>query len=407
MSISALLRASNDCGLSPFLLVATLIVLTGIAIRRTSHQRIDVGRPLRLITKAQGESPQSATSPICYKFQSPQPYHGWSIRHTKPLPYRAFRYGPKYNITMGLRTIGHDEWIELDNHFPKYHADKAIRIQERGDKCIRTHPDAVPAAMELLEELANYLPARYPGLFKRTAVGIDNMWSGESFNILQRPLREDPMTVCARLIQDDLALLLEQPDGTYRLLAGCILLAGFWRLSDKFGMSLSDIHTSGNVPSFQEKLERGMVKFFQRMKTDTMYGRSNYFIQVDDSLPWSHSIGDEDDPDVGWSTAEQGKIIHHHWFRSERQSLRRLPRTRAICFTIRTYFLPITEMAEEDYVPGRLASAIRSWDHDVSKYKGRAKYEAVLLDYLDRKHQDQVRNGLDLAREEHVRQYPW
>lgn len=138
MSISALLRASNDCGLSPFLLVAALIVLTGIAIRRTSQQRIDVGRRLRLITKAQGESPQSATSPICYRVQSPQPYHDWSIRHTKPLPYRAFRYGPKYNITMGLRTIDRDEWIELDNHFPKYHADKAIRIQERGDKCIES-----------------------------------------------------------------------------------------------------------------------------------------------------------------------------------------------------------------------------------------------------------------------------
>lgn len=343
----------------------------------------------------------------CFRTPIPPPYPGWSLQSTKPLPYRAFRYGPKYNVTMGIRSLHSHEWIELDNQFPKFHADKAARIQERGDKCISTHPDAFHAAVELLEEMADYLPARYPTLFKRTSVGIDNLWSGESFNIVERPLREDPMAICARLVQDDLALMIEQPDGQYRLLAGAILLAGFWRLSDKYGMTLSSIHTSGDVPHFKEKLERGMMKFFQRLKPETFYGRNNYFIQVDESLPWSHSIGNEDDPVVSWSTAEKDKAVAHHWFRSERQSLRRLPRSGAICFTIRTYFLPITELVEEDYVPGRLASAIRSWDDWVSSYKGKEKYGEVLLEYLDKKHEEQVENGLDLSKEGEVRQYPW
>lgn len=389
------------------LLVVAGIALWYVAIERRSKRGAFDGQTPRSVTEKHGEQLEKPINPICYKQQRPRSYSQWSIHHTKPLPYRAFRYGPKYNITMGLRTIERDEWIELDNHFPKYHADKATRIQERGSKCVKTHPDAYPAAVELLEELVGYLPARYPSLYKRTSVGIDNLWSGESFDITERPLREDPMAMCARLVQDDLALLLEQPDGSYRLLAGCILLAGFWRLSDKFGMSLSDIHTSGNVPSFREKLERGMMKFFQRMKTDTLHGRNNYFIQVDDSLPWSHSIGGEDDPVVSWSTAEKDKIIENHWFRSERQSLRRLPKTGAICFTIRTYFLPITEIAQEEYVPGRLASAVRSWDNDVSNYKGREKYGAVLLEYLDKKHEEQMQDGLDLSREDEVRQYPW
>lgn len=342
-----------------------------------------------------------------FKTPVPPPYPGWSVETTKPLPYRAFRYGPKYNVTMGIRSLHPHEWIELDNQFPKFHADKAARIQERGAKCVSTHPDALDGAVELLGELTDYLPARYPILFKRTPVGIDNLWSGESFNILERPLREDPMAICARLVQDDLALMIEQPDGQYRLLAGAILLAGFWRLSDKFGKTLSDIHTSGDVPHFEEKLEKGMLKFFQRIKPETFYARNNYFFQVDDSLPWSKSIGNEDDPVVSWSTAEKNKAAAQHWFRSERQSLRRLPRSGAICFTIRTYFLPITEMAGEDYVPGRLASAIRSWDGWVSEYKGREKYGDVLLAYLDEKHEEQVRNGLDLSKEDEMRKYPW
>lgn len=84
--------------------------------------------------------------------------------------------------------------------------------------------------------------------------------------------------MCARLVQDDLAIIIEQPDGQYRLLAGAILLAGFWRLSDKFGMTLLNIHTSGSVPYFQEKLKSSMVKFFQQIKYDTFYARNNYFI---------------------------------------------------------------------------------------------------------------------------------
>lgn len=46
--------------------------------------------------------------------------------------------------------------------------------------------------------------------------------------------------------------MFENLDGQYYLLAGAILLAGFWRLSDKFGMPLSEIHTSGSVPGFKQ-----------------------------------------------------------------------------------------------------------------------------------------------------------
>ncbi|TDZ40065.1 hypothetical protein C8035_v004952 [Colletotrichum spinosum] len=342
-----------------------------------------------------------------YQMPIPAAYPDWSIETTKPLPYRAFRYGPKYHVTMGLRSIRPEEWIELDNHFPRYHADKAARLRERGDKVVGTHPEAYPAAVELLEELVRYLPNRYPSLYRRTPVGIANLWSGEEFDISETPLAEDPMAIAARLVQDDLAIMMERPDGRYYLVAGAVLLAGFWRLGDKFGMSLEEIHTSGDVPHYKERLHGGMASFFRRLRCEQMYSRNNYFIQVDDSLPWSWSIGQEDDPVVSWSTADKNRAVEKHFFRSERQSLRRLPRTGAVVFTIRTYFHPVTELAAEDYVPGRLASAIRSWDETVASYKGRDTYGEVLLEYLDREHQKQLDRGLDLSKEDEVRKYPW
>ncbi|EHA18236.1 hypothetical protein ASPNIDRAFT_129462, partial [Aspergillus niger ATCC 1015] len=340
--------------------------------------------------------------PSDFKRPPASPYPDWDVHTTKPIPYRPFRYGPKYFVTMGLRSLKWDEWIELDNHYLKYHADKARRIAERGDKCCKTAPEAWDAAIELLEELTSYLPERYPTMFQKTPTGLTNLITHETFDITQRPLPEDPMTIAARLIQDDLAIMIERPDGEYYLLAGAVLLAGFWRLSDKYGMRLSEIHTSGSVPQYTEKLEKGMMNFFRRLKPEDPVVRNNYFIQVDDSLPWSHSIGSEDSEAVSWSTAQKNKAIENHWFRSERQSLRRLPKTGGVVFTIRTYFEPITGIVEEEYVPGRLASAVRSWGNDVAVYKGRERYGDVLLEFLDRKHQEQVDRGLRVELEDEV-----
>lgn len=397
------------------LLLVAAVALVNFTLRRRKH--IVPTRPSTpLIEKAASAAREKVKlpdripgtwPPSSFQRPTPPPYPGWSLTDTPPLPYRPFRYGPKNFITMGLRTMHWDEWIELDNHYPRYHADKARRIASRGSKCCHTAPEVFDGAVELVEELCAYLPARYPSLYRKTSVGMDNLWSGESFDIVERPLKEDPMQMAARMTQDDLAVMFEKPDGQYYLLAGAILLAGFWRLEDKLGMPLSEIHTSGDVPQFREKLEKGMMNFFRRVKPEDPVLRNNYFLQVDDDLAWSHSIGDEDSENVAWSTAEKNKAIEHHFFRSERQSLRRLPRSGGVVFTIRTYFHPITEVAQEPYVPGRLASAVRSWGDDVSRYKGKERYEDVLLEYLDRKHDEQVAAGLDLSKEDEVRAYPY
>lgn len=397
-----------SCSIPPYyalLLIAAILTLTTLRYLRTTSRPVPTAQPTKKPQRVYGH-----WEPSPYELPTPPPYPNWSLTETKPLPYRPFRYGPKYHVTMGLRTVPSSDWIELDNHFPKYHADKARRLAERGPRCVITAPEAYPAAVELLTELARYLPARYPSLYTFDAPSsvLTNLYSGETFPIAANPLPEDPMAMCARLVQDDLAIMIERPDGQYYLLAGAILLPGFWRLEDKFGMGLSEIHTSGDVPQFKERLEKGMTNFFRRVKPEEMVARNNYFLQVDDDLAWSWSIGDEDSKGaIGWATAEKNRAVEHHWFRSERQTLRRLPKSGGVVFTIRTYFHPVVEVAQEEYVPGRLASAVRSWGEDVGRYKGRERYGEVLLEYLDRKHGEQVARGLDLSREEEVGGYPY
>jgi alpha-1,2-mannosyltransferase len=334
-------------------------------------------------------------------FEQPWPcaYPDWSIKTTKPLPYRPFRYGPKYNVTMGIRTMEWEKWIELDNEWPSYHQQKIDRIATRGARLVLVDDMAKDAAQETLELLSKYLTKRYPTLFRYTndkEEAILILETGEVYPILNSP---DPMKYAALLVQDDLAIMMEGPDGLYYLRAGAICLAGFWRIEDKFGMPLEKIHTSGDgillrfqadlqVPQYKEKLHGSLLRFFQRIKPNGPVERNNYFIQTDSSLPWSEKIGSEDSFGIGWDNADTRPNVDEIHFRSERQTLRRLPRSGGVLFTIRTYMLPVREMSKEKWVPGRFASAIRSWGEDVARYKGLRAYKDVSFLYhtrVDRK----------------------
>src|SRR5271170_6207792 len=131
------------------------------------------------------------------------------------------------------------------------------------------------------------------------------------------------------------------------------------------------------VPQYKEKLHGSLKRFFQRIKPDAPVERNNYFIQTDNCLAWSSKIGPEDSFGIGWDNAGLNPDVDEIHFRSERQTLRRLPRSGGVLFTIRTYMLPVREMCQEKWVPGRFASAIRSWGDDVARYKGLRAYKDV------------------------------
>lgn len=88
-------------------------------------------------------------------------------------------------------------------------------------------------------------------------------------------------------------------------------------------MPLSEIHTSGDVPQYKEKLEKGMLNMFKRLQPEKPVLRNNYFIQVDDNLAWSESLGSEDKDGINWASAGRTEGVGNVHFRSERQSLRR------------------------------------------------------------------------------------
>lgn len=52
-------------------------------------------------------------------------------------------------------------------------------------------------------------------------------------------------------------------------------LAGFWRLKDKLGLTLDEIHFQGAVPNYAEKYQKAMNKFFTNLREDKLVERNN------------------------------------------------------------------------------------------------------------------------------------
>ncbi|CAI7649155.1 unnamed protein product [Penicillium viridicatum] len=313
-----------------------------------------------------------------------------------PKLYRPFRHGPNF-ITMGIRKLHWDNWIEMDSYFLRYHDMKAAELKKDFKEHIKYVDNAVTkdACFELNEELVRHLTHRYPKTFRLEGGKVHNSLTGEAFPF-PAATPDEALATSALLVQDDLVLMMKNDDGEYHLDAAAVCLPGFWRLREKFRMSLDTLHFEAGVPHYAAKLQKAMNKFMLKLTPDKPVERNNFFIQLDDGLHWSHRMGDQQGTEVAsWATANgKGLTIDEIHFRSERQTLRRLPRSGAILFTIRTYFEPVTKLAQEHYIPGRLAEAIRNWDETVSYYKGKSSWDKILMPYLDEQDRLQKERGL-------------
>ncbi|RGP72030.1 hypothetical protein FLONG3_6929 [Fusarium longipes] len=345
-----------------------------------------------------------------WKTPAPEPLVDFDLDATKPQLYRPCRHGPNH-VTMGIRKLDWNNWIEMDSNFMWYHDTKVSELEKDIDAHVQYVDNAVTrdACFEVLEELTAYLTARYPKIFQLSGGKLRNTLTGEAFDYpagkstlffkvpadsIGNP--KEAMATAAKLVQDDLVIMVEEEDGQYHLDAGAVCLPGFWRLSEKFRMSLDTLHIEAKVPHYRTKLQKSMNRFFKSMQPDKAVVRNNFFIQLDDGLHWSHRMGDQDSNEVAsWETANnKGLTIDDLYFRSERQSLRRLPRSKCLLFTVRTYFEPITTIAQEPHVPGRLAEAIENWDEAASLYKGKHHWADILLPYLHEQDELQKKSGV-------------
>jgi dimethylamine monooxygenase subunit A len=249
-----------------------------------------------------------------------------------PLDERGWR------LAVGLRPLELIHWLEVDDLRDAELALKRELLAERRDVVVATRPEGDAASTELLRAVESWLTTYHPELDR--TVDPD----------------EHPVLAASRLIQEDLCVLVKSD--AWRLEAACVCFPSRWLLATKIGTTLDEIH--GPVPGYGDELSRPTTSVFDRLKPERPFWRLNWTLLDDATL---HQ------PEGARETV-QGPVADW-FFRVERQTIRCLPETGAVVFTIRTYVRALSEMiARHDDFARNLVRALDQAPETMRAYKG-------------------------------------
>jgi hypothetical protein len=264
--------------------------------------------------------------------------------------------GAAWRLSMGLRKLDESGWLEVDGDRTEVLARKAQLLANHRDTVFVHSEGSTAPCVELLGLVVGWLGTYRPSLLSSEGPVFIEQATGARLDSSEL----HPLVTASLLAAEDLCVL-EHRDGAWRLTAACVCFPSRWSLAEKLDRSLDEIH--GPVPGFHEELAGPSATFFDRLAPGRLTWRVNWTL-LDTPEPFLPSPASRRAPCDGVDLAQL-------WFRVERQTLRRLTRTDAIVFTIRTYITSLEALlAWRPELAAQLASTLRTVPSEVADYKG-------------------------------------
>ncbi|KAI0359575.1 hypothetical protein OH77DRAFT_1395578 [Trametes cingulata] len=378
--------------MSRYLLDGGLVQAAGVAFGL-----VLIGLLLRSLTRSRHGAPHRQKSAAGAAQEVKQPAGEGTLPDPDPLldfdletaTARNFIYANKtmrypYHQTMAHQPMHINHWIEIDKEYKWYIDEKARVIAEQGKNVIDSLPENDEACGELLELLADYLPKRYPTLFRRDQLdSITNLVTGDRFDAVSEKKGVDALLVISRLVQDDFLMARERPDGKVYLVGGLIVFPGTYLLSETIDKPLEVLHAP--VPDFNAKLLVSVERTLKRFRPDQPFERSSWNIMDDRNL-FFHNIAK--------AMPDEDLRPQDLWLRIDHQTFRKLPRTNAIIFGVRPIMRRIEDLADSPLVPSLMEKVHTESAEHLITYKGMPKYGHLLLPYLRELTQSQIERGI-------------
>lgn len=303
--------------------------------------------------------------------------------HTETAPPPWQRLG--HQLKLGLRSRAEADWLPSGDLFgdtnlrARQIALKQTLSDARHRDIFAALPGSEPAGHEVYEMVRDHLTAHHPGTVAPPASPDPAL---------------HPLDAAARLVPEDLLVLEARhhatadtitgssagssadssaagPETLWHLLAGALAFPAHWVLRDKMGLPLAAIHEP--VPHYGARLERPMDKFFNAMQVGPISARMNWSLQADEDYYAPHR---KDRVPLA-----VGDVETRLFLRVENQTLRKLPKTGAILFTIRTHMVPFQRWRDAPDAIADLLTMCGEMSAATYAYKGIHLYEAALRDW--------------------------
>lgn len=228
----------------------------------------------------------------------------------------------------GIMPLEAGDWLRVDEVFAAQMALRQDLINDRPQAVHQTLPEAMDAAHELLDMTLVRL-SQMPA-YQMTSQSVTR-----PDGVVVPIDRNQPMLTLGRVVQEDLCIL--QPLGDeYNLTAAILCFPASWTLAQKIGRPMMSIHSP--VASYTPDIGARVHRLFAAIRPEQGLWRMNYLTYASADL---HHPRLENDP------RPRPPSDQRHYLRAERQCLIRLPRTRAVVFSIHTYMMRVKDLSPE------------------------------------------------------------
>ncbi len=181
-----------------------------------------------------------------------------------------------------------------------------------------------------------------------------------------------PLLAAARLVSDDLVLM-ERAEGHWRVSALSLCSGTFFTAQDALGKSLDALHAPaapGITPALMERTRR----IFDHIPAGKIVQRRNWTVVSSDAL----HLPDPAPMRALIAAIDPARAGDELLIRVERQTLRRLPLTGGVLFTIRVWLHPLSDLKADPVRLAAFAAAWRGADPAFRAYKQLHLYDALV-----------------------------
>ncbi|MCJ2188241.1 heme-dependent oxidative N-demethylase subunit alpha family protein [Novosphingobium beihaiensis] len=159
------------------------------------------------------------------------------------------------------------------------------------------------------------------------------------------------LEACARSVWEDLCVMVQDaPGAPFRLGAAAVAFPTDWRIAEKMGQAVHQVHAP--IHGYAENLSAGVDKFLNGLQSFNIFGRTNAFVVASDDLRYMPELP----PEHRFAHVTADNAGETLFVRCEREALRRLPKSRAIVFTIGIYRAPLGSLS--DAAVARIAQSV-------------------------------------------------
>ncbi|MEM9234234.1 MAG: DUF3445 domain-containing protein [Pseudomonadota bacterium] len=276
-------------------------------------------------------------------------------------PYIPFEKGHR-GFEIALNTLDPADWIEPDDALAERLAQKALLSAKDPEGTFRAEAGTHAAQAEVLRLLTAYLTKYHPSLYWRDGPTMHLPKAGLCVDLTTGA---PPLQIAGQLVDDDLCLMVRDETRGWHLGAASLHFPSHWSMAEKFGLSMDDIHAP--VPGFADRMAARVDRIFDHLRPEQPVWRLNWSLHDEPTLPLP---GPTEGP--RFQDTEEEALLARAFMRVERQTLRKLPDSGAILFTIKTYIDPLPALLKKGGagMVQDLHAALSAMDGDQLAYKG-------------------------------------